>query len=58
VGLLRAILPLFAFLSGVSRRPGAVWLLVQLLQVRALHHRPITFGWVTQRPVRLDIVNS
>ena len=45
--------PPFAFLPAVSRLPGAVWLLVQLLRVRALHRLPITFGWVTKRPVRL-----
>jgi pimeloyl-ACP methyl ester carboxylesterase len=35
-----------------------VWLLVQLLRVRALHRLPITFGWVTKRPVPADVVDS
>jgi pimeloyl-ACP methyl ester carboxylesterase len=50
--------PPFAFLPAVSRLPGAVWLLVQLLRVRALHRLPITFGWVTKRPVPPEVVGS
>jgi pimeloyl-ACP methyl ester carboxylesterase len=50
--------PPFAFLPLASRLPGAVWLLVQVLRVRALHRLPITFGWVTKRPVAAEAVDS
>jgi pimeloyl-ACP methyl ester carboxylesterase len=50
--------PPFAFLPAASRLPGAVWLLVQLLRVRALHRLPITFGWVAKRPIPPDVVQS
>jgi pimeloyl-ACP methyl ester carboxylesterase len=50
--------PPFAFLPAASRLPGAVWLLVQLLRVRALHRLPITFGWVSKRPIPPDVVAS
>jgi pimeloyl-ACP methyl ester carboxylesterase len=50
--------PPFAFLPAAYRLPGAVWLLVQLLRVRALHRLPITFGWVTKRPIPARVVDS
>jgi pimeloyl-ACP methyl ester carboxylesterase len=50
--------PPFAVLPAAARLPGAVWLLVQLLRVRALHHLPMTFGWVTKRPLSADVVDS
>src|SRR5262245_12267718 len=50
--------PAFAFLPPVSRVPGAVRLLVQLLRVRALHRLPITFGWVAKRPIAPAVVDS
>lgn len=50
--------PPFAFLPLASRLPGTVWLLTQLLRVRALHRLPITFGWVSKRPIPRDVVDS
>ncbi len=50
--------PPFAFLPALSRLPGAVWLLVQLLRARASHRLPITFGWVTKRRIPADVVES
>src|SRR6516165_4820569 len=54
----RFLPPPFSFLPAASRLPGAVWLLVQLMRVRALHRLPIAFGWVAKRPVPPDIVDS
>jgi pimeloyl-ACP methyl ester carboxylesterase len=50
--------PAFAWLPTVARIPGALWLLVQSLRVRALHRLPVTFGWVAKRPIPPDIVDS
>jgi pimeloyl-ACP methyl ester carboxylesterase len=50
--------PPFTFLPAASRLPGAVWLLVQLLRVRALHRLPIAFGWVTRRPIPHEVVDA
>jgi pimeloyl-ACP methyl ester carboxylesterase len=54
----RFLPPPFSFLPAASRLPGAVWLLVQLMRVRALHRLPIAFGWVTRRPIRPEVVDS
>lgn len=50
--------PLFTPLSLIARIPGGVWFLTQTLRIRALHRLPITFGWVTKRPVSREIVDS
>jgi len=50
--------PPFTFLPRVARMPGAVWLLVQSLRVRALHRLPIAFGWVSKRPIAPEVVDS
>jgi pimeloyl-ACP methyl ester carboxylesterase len=50
--------PPFTFLPRVSRMPGAVWLLVQSLRMRALHRLPIAFGWVSKRPIAPEVVDS
>jgi pimeloyl-ACP methyl ester carboxylesterase len=54
----RFLPPPFALLPAASRLPGAVWLLVQLMRVRALHRLPIAFGWVAKRPIPPDVVDS
>jgi pimeloyl-ACP methyl ester carboxylesterase len=48
----------FAPLPRFLRLPGATWLLVQALRLRALHRLPMTFGWVAKRPVPPDVVDS
>ena len=48
----------FAPLPRFVRIPGATWLLVQALRLRALHRLPMTFGWVAKRPVPFDAVSS
>ncbi len=50
--------PPFAFLPVAARMPGSAWLLTRLLKIRALHRLPITFGWVTKRPVPDEVVDS
>jgi pimeloyl-ACP methyl ester carboxylesterase len=50
--------PVFAPLPTLARLPGTVWVLTQLLRVRALHRLPFTFGWVAKRPIPSDIVDS
>jgi pimeloyl-ACP methyl ester carboxylesterase len=48
----------FAPLPRFLRLPGATWLLVQALRLRALHRLPMTFGWVAKRPVPAEVVDS
>lgn len=50
--------PVFAPLSTLARIPGSMWLLAQLLRVRALHRLPFTFGWLAKRPIPPDILDS
>jgi pimeloyl-ACP methyl ester carboxylesterase len=48
----------FAPLPRFVRIPGATWLLVQALRLRAFHRLPMTFGWVAKRPVPADVVDT
>ncbi len=50
--------PALAFLPPLAKVPGSVWLLVQTLRMRALHRLPITFGWVSKRPLPPEAVAS
>jgi pimeloyl-ACP methyl ester carboxylesterase len=50
--------PVFAPLPTLARIPGSMWLLVQLLRVRALQRLPFTFGWVAKRPIPPEVVDS
>jgi len=50
--------PVFAFMPTVAGIPGSMWLLAQLLRVRALHRLPVAFGWVAKRPVPPEIADS
>jgi pimeloyl-ACP methyl ester carboxylesterase len=50
--------PVFAPLPTVAGIPGSMWLLAQLLRVRALHRLPVAFGWVAKRPVPPEIADS
>src|SRR4029453_12195747 len=47
--------PVFAPLPWLARFPGSMWMLAQLLRVRALQRLPFTFGWVAKRPIPPDI---
>ena len=48
----------FAPLPRFLRVPGATWLLVQALRLRALHRLPVTFGWVAKRLPPAEIIDS
>jgi pimeloyl-ACP methyl ester carboxylesterase len=50
--------PVFSPLPRLARVPGSMWLLAQLLRVRAVHRLPFTFGWVAKRAIPPDIVDS
>src|SRR5215207_3283937 len=50
--------PIFATLTGLARVPGAMWVLAQLLRVRAFQRLPFTFGWVAKRPIPSEVVDS
>src|SRR5215211_2725227 len=50
--------PVFASMPTVAGIPGSLWLLAQLLRVRALHRLPVAFGWVAKRPIPPEIADS
>lgn len=50
--------PQFGFLPVLATLPGSTWLLTQLLKVPALHRLPITFGWLTKRPIAAEVTES
>lgn len=50
--------PTFAYLPHVARLPGTVWLLTLLLRLRFLHRLPITFGWLSKRPMERAALDS
>ena len=50
--------PVFAPLPLIARVPGALWFLAQVLRIRALQRLPMTFGWLTKRPVPTEKVDS
>jgi len=41
----------FNYLTKLIRLPGQSWLLSRLLRLPALHRLPLTFGWLTKRPI-------
>ncbi len=48
----------FAPLPRLVRIPGATWLLVQALRLRALHRLPMTFGWAAKRNPPAEVIDS
>ncbi len=42
---------LFAFFKPAAAIPGAMWLLLQPMRLRPMRRTPITFGWLTKRPI-------
>jgi pimeloyl-ACP methyl ester carboxylesterase len=50
--------PVFAALPVLARLPGAIWLLIQVLRIRALHRLPISFGWASKRPVPRETTDA
>lgn len=41
-----------------SHVPGFLWLVAKALRVRPLHRLPITFGWLTKRPIERRVLDS
>ena len=50
--------PAFRFLPLMARLPGSGWLLAQSLRPRAFHRLPITYGWLTHRPIPAHVMDS
>jgi pimeloyl-ACP methyl ester carboxylesterase len=50
--------PAFRYLPIMARLPGSGWLLAQALRPRALHRLPITYGWLTHRPIPPEVMDS
>lgn len=50
--------PVFAPLPVLARVPGAIAVLTHALRLPALHRLPMTFGWVTKRPLPPEVVES
>jgi pimeloyl-ACP methyl ester carboxylesterase len=50
--------PAFRYLPIMARLPGSGWLLAQSLRPRVLHQLPITYGWLTHRPIPPEVMDS
>ena len=50
--------PAFRFLPIMARLPGSGWLLAQSLRPRVFHRLPITYGWLTHRPIPPEVMDS
>lgn len=50
--------PTFRFLPIAARLPGSGWLLAQTLRPRVLRRLPITYGWLTHRPIPPEVMDS
>lgn len=46
------------YLQWGAHVPGFVWLLSKALRVRALDRLPITFGWLTKRPIAHAVMDA
>ncbi len=49
---------MFGYLPLSVRIPGFVWLMAQALRIRALHHLPMLFGWLTKRGFPPHVMDS
>ena len=43
--------PILRYVSALSRLPGSAWVLARVASIDALTRLPITFGWLTKRPL-------
>jgi len=48
----------FRYLPWGAHLPGFVWLMSKVLPIRALYRLPITFGWLTKRPLAPDVLDT
>ncbi len=49
--------PMFALLPVLARLPGWTWLLVQALRPRLSHRLPMTYGWLSARPIPPQVMD-
>ena len=50
--------PIFRFLSVTAKLPGSSWLIGQTLRIKRLQRLPVTFGWLTKRPIADDVMSA
>lgn len=50
--------PVFAFLPVLAKAPGSMAALTQIVRPKLMQRLPITFGWVSKRPVPPETVAS
>jgi pimeloyl-ACP methyl ester carboxylesterase len=50
--------PIFRPLQSLARVPGAVWLIANALRPRVAHRLPMTFGWLSKRPLHPRVVQA
>jgi pimeloyl-ACP methyl ester carboxylesterase len=50
--------PAFAFLPALAKAPGTMAALTQIVRPKIMQRLPITFGWVSKRPVPPETVAS
>lgn len=50
--------PPVRYLQWGAHLPGFLWLVSKALRVRALHRLPVTFGWLTKRPIARGVLDS
>lgn len=50
--------PILKPLTLIAKVPGSVLPIAKLVQIKALHRLPFTFGWVTKRPIPDKIVDA
>lgn len=50
--------PMFQSLKWGAYLPGFVWLLAQLMKARALQRLPMTFGWLSKRPIPPEVMDD
>jgi pimeloyl-ACP methyl ester carboxylesterase len=53
----RFFAPPFQLLPIVARLPGSTWLLAQLMWPRPLRRLPITYGWLSRRPIPNEVLD-
>lgn len=50
--------PALRYLQWISHLPGSTFLVAQVLRVRPLRRLPITFGWLSKRPVEREVMDA
>lgn len=50
--------PALRYLQWISALPGSIFLVAQVLRVRAFRRLPIAFGWLSKRPVEQEVLDA